>query len=314
MNPCVIRRRAGVIVIVAFLFFTSLAWRYYAQSESLVRHPTLDSTTLVAAEQAFKRTPHPLHLVPLRDYHLSPSLRLAFLTQATNWCHAKVANEAVRIHAVRLTNLAKESLTDGHQILFYSKLQTALLDSGEHERRFHGLPVLFDTPYGAGYRTRPGEHNVDPPELADVVSGMTHVDKVLSTLGELDVSLDTEIVTHSGRRRVLMAVLEDSLQRWHPNRENEWTLAAYCSYLDEQREWKDAKGNKRCVDDVLNAVYKHKRGSPCYGTHRLYGLARACSRARVTPNFFTASLVRQAENELIAVSKTLACRQHAGGY
>lgn len=183
-----------------------------------------------------------------------------------------------------------------------------MLNAEEYRRRSFSLPMLYDTPYGAAYRRAPGTN--EPTGF--YIGGMTHVDKVLSTLGELGIGLTAELVTEACTHRVLSDVLEDSLKRWHPERESEWTLVAYCSYLQLQRTWISADGREWSVDDVLGTVMRATR-SPCFGTHRLYGIARACMRARQTPGFFTQGLVAEAEHYLQKVSAELALTQLGDG-
>jgi hypothetical protein len=146
------------------------------------------------------------------------------------------------------------------------------------------------------------------------MGGMAHVDNVLSTLGELGVSLSAEVDTHSGTRHTLADVLEDSLRRWRPDRESEWSMIAYCDYLLAQREWEDSENQHRNVDDILATVLNRNTPGPCFGTHRYYALAKACKRSRATPGFFSHDLIRQAEQELTSVSNQLSQSQHPSGY
>lgn len=260
----------------------------------------------------FRRiTPPPLHLVPLSQYELSSNYKKTRLRQVTCWCRAKISSEAVFIHALNLRGLIRQNLSDRTDIAFYDLLLEAVLSDAEYQRRFPGFPLLFDTAYGAGYRRASRSAR---SLVARLRGGMPHVDKALSTLGELGLGLSTPIETHSGTSHTLAAVLEDSLARWHPDRESEWTLIAVCDYLSTQREWQDAQGNKRSVDDVLLAVLRHRMRSPCFGTHRLYALAKARMRVQRTPGFFNRVLIEEVERELRDVSSALAQTQHPAGF
>ncbi|MCI0460177.1 MAG: hypothetical protein L0Z62_24765 [Gemmataceae bacterium] len=239
---------------------------------------------------------------------MSPDNQSTILTYAGRWCRIKLGQEAALVHALRLRNLIHGYGTQNEKT-FHEFLLRLILNDEEYRRWAPGFPMLYDTPYGATYRTmdrigRGGRY----------VGGMTHVDKVLSALGELGFALTTELVTTSGRRPALADVLEDSLKRWHPERENEWTLLAYCAYLRTQTAWRAADGNQYAVDDVLKAVLKQKHPGPCFGAHRLYGLARASMRARETPGFFSADLIQEAEQVLKDASARLIRSQHPDGY
>jgi len=228
------------------------------------------------------------------------------MSLVSRWSFVKLGNEAALIHALRLRNIANEykGLPSGH---VYDLALHSVLDATEYRRWAFSLPILYDTPYGAAYRVK----NLDDPR-AYYLGGMTHVDKVLSVLGELGFSLNVEIVTDSERRATLADVLEDSLKRWSPEVESEWTLLAYCSYLNQQNTWVSADGRKRSVDEVLRAVLERRRG-PCFATHRLYGLSRACMKTREAPWFFSNEIAREAENTVREASSHLATTQLPDG-
>ena len=251
--------------------------------------------------------PTPLAVFPLADYQLPETYRLALLTQVTDWSHRKLSSEGVIVHALRLRRLARLSELNGARKSFYEQLLESVLDDRRYQVWAPGFPLLYDTQYGACYRTSargPGK----------MIGGIPHVDKVLSTLGELGVGLSTDITTHGGQCRQLADVLQDSLCRWHPDRENEWTLIAYCTYLTTQRKWVDANGVPRSIDDVLRAVLGRTTVGPCFGIHRWYGLAKACMRARQTPGFFEPTEVQKAETVLQSICAQLVSSQHPSGY
>jgi hypothetical protein len=257
-------------------------------------------------------SPPPLRPVPLVQYKPARAQKSALLAEATGWLRAKSRDEAVIIHALRLRNIAKRTLQETPYAKFYDSLLDAVLDDTKYQQIAAGFPVLYDTPYGAGYRKRATAAWAYAGP--DFIGGIPHVDKVLSTLGELGVPLQTNIVTHDGSRLTLAAVLEDSLNRWKPERESEWSLIAYCDYLPTQRNWLSADGKTRSVDNVLETMLRRKITGACFGTHRLYSLAKACAKSHRAPGYFDPSLIREVEEQLRQLSRHLTMTQHPAGY
>jgi hypothetical protein len=257
--------------------------------------------------------PLPLTLYPVRGYRLSAESETVLLSEISRWSRAKAGSEAVFIHALRLRNVARRPGRAPVDPDLYDTLLESVLDDTKYQLWSAGFPLLHETPYGAGYRTRQLTSESSIPGLSAVSGGMTHVDKVLSVLGELGLDLTTPVVAHGGGRFTLADVLEDSLQRWHPARESEWSLLAYCDYLRGQRAWTDSQDTPRSLDDVLRAVLNARKGA-CYGTHRLYGLAKAVARERAVPGTFDRVLLGEVEQELRTVAARLAEQQHPSGY
>lgn len=278
-----------------------------------LRAPAAPAPAAAAGVADRAAAPAPLALRPVRGFHLTPADREELLAHTTRWVGAKSVDTGVLIHAVRLNGLLTPA-DPQPRVHLYRDLLDAVLHDDVYRVVHGGLPLLFETPYGVGFRSQPLEHvGKENPFALDGAGGMTHVDKVLSTLGELGYPLTTPVTPRGGRKFTLADVLDDSLARWHPDRENEWTLLAYCDYLRDQREWATAAGARRSVDEVLRAVLDRKAVSPCFGTHRLYGLTKAIVRGRATPGFFSPALLAEAEHELRAVGQTLVARQWADG-
>ncbi len=290
----------AAIVAACLRMAPSLSWPWASRlpDENPVLAPCLLDRTV---------SPCPVRTVPLPGFAMSPDNQAIILSHANRWCRIKLGQEAALVHALRLRNLVHLYGTEDDKA-FHAFLLRSILNDAEYQRWAPGFPMLYDTPYGASYRT------VDRfTQGGRYVGGMTHVDKVLSALGELGFALNTDLVITSGRKHVLADVLEDSLKRWHPERENEWTLLAYCVYLPTQKTWAAADGSCYAVDDVLTAVLRQTQPGPCFGAHRLYGLARACMRARETEGFFSPGLIHEAEQVLRNACTQLIRTQHPDG-
>lgn len=248
--------------------------------------------------------PRPLRLHPLRGFTISPDDRRKLISEATRWCYLKSRDLAIRIHALRLRNVAR-AWGEAESLPFYDRLLRSMLDDTD-PKVGAVFSILFQTPYGAGYRVQNAEE-----KGADAAGGITHVDKILSVMGELGFGLDTGIITHDGARFTLADVLEDSLKRSRPGREVEWSLIAYCDYLPRQDRWVTGDGTSRTVDDILEEVLR--RQGACFGSHRLYALARAIQRGKRDPGFFGSDLMAQAESQLRLASERLTKSQRADG-
>ncbi len=270
----------------------------FRRSQGEAIHPSLVDRTA---------TPIRFATHPLSGFSLAPADRFLLLEKTSTWGRIKSSEVSVQIHLLRLRNLW-HAFGDESSRSLCDQLMESLLNAQEYRKRGGTFSILFDTPYGAAYRIK----MLGSP-LGESVDGMTHVDKLLSVMGELGYGLDVEIVTHSGRKGTLADILEDSLKRWKPGRESDWTLIAYCSYLRNQRSWVDGDGQLRSVDDVLASILARKTPGPCFGTHHLYGVARACMRERATPGFFSRDLIAQAERLLREASRNLERSQSPDG-
>lgn len=256
-------------------------------------------------------SPRPLKTYPLRGFRVDAESRIALLRRVANAVILK-SFTAGHIHALRLLNLARatprfEALAD------YERCLRWMTDSPSYTRSGSLLPLVIDTPHGAGYRTRVRDRGGVASPQDELLGGMTHVDKVLSVLGELGVPLSYRVVTDSGATYPLAAVLEDSLQRHHARREPEWSFVAYCEYLG-RRTWTNDWGETFDLDQLLRRLLDQEPGAgPCLGGHRMYALAKACAAAEGSEGLFDPATIRRVEDHLRAASRALEASQAVDG-
>jgi hypothetical protein len=224
---------------------------------------------------------------PLPGYAVSPEFRRFLLEQVVLYGRAKgMAEPAVAVHALRLRDKVLEMKGFGGKA-FFEKTLRLIVDDREYRKAGRPFPILMDTAYGAGFRTQANARQGIRITNAALAGGMTHVDKVLSTLGELGIPLDYRLVTETDREYPLAAVLEDSMQRFHLKRELEWSVNAYCDYLGNQQSWRNSRGEEFSFDDVAQALLDRRiSDSPCFGTHWVYAVAKICVRWRRAPGCY----------------------------
>lgn len=289
-----------------------VCWRSQSAGDTPTEMPPAESEE--KALQDWHAVPVRLQTFPVTGFTVDPAFRCKMLQEVADWSVAKdMAEAAVAVHALRLHALALNT-ADCTDKGFYERTLAILTDDREYREHGRRIPLLVDTPHGAGYRTRFGRMADSPASPTEsMLEGMTHVDKVLSVLGELAVSLDYRVVTNTNTEYPLAAILEDSLQRFHAERELEFTLIAYCDYLN-QRSWKNLRGETHTIDDAIGILLDRgpSRG-PCLGTHRVYAIAKFCMRRRRTPEFAGEETRRRAEEYLREISRCLVASQYSDG-
>ncbi len=264
--------------------------------------------------QDWHAVPPALQRFPIPGYAVDATFRRTMLKEVADWSFAKdMAHAAIAVHALRLYDHALGTV-DFADKEFFERTLSLLVDDRRYREHGRRISILVDTPYGAGYRTRFGRLDDSPvTPTANMFEGMTHIDKVLSALGEISIGLDFKVVTDTDTEYPLAAVLEDSLQRFHLKRELEFTLSAYCDYLN-QPSWTNFRGETYTVDDAVCALLERGPSSgPCLGTHRVYALAKFCVRSRRTPDFSRDETRRRAEAYLREVSRCLVAAQNEDG-
>lgn len=106
-------------------------------------------------------------------------------------------------------------------------------------------------------------------------SASVHHDHMLASLAEAGVSLD-HFVSTPARRTTLQEVFEESLRDFRlDERETEWSVMAFTSYLAPQRtsEWKNSQGRTISFDMLATRLMRsHKQKGVCLGIHRVYSL------------------------------------------
>ncbi len=243
--------------------------------------------------------PTTLQVNPLKTFRLSDQSQ-RILVQESYRRHKW--NLAGSLHALRLGRHVERICPD--LAADFWRLLIVFTTQSEMDRRFKlGASILIDTVDGVGYRT--GQGTLD--EL------MPHVDNLLAEFGELGIGLGQPIKTRWSNK-TLGDSLNNSMRRANFDRELEWSILAYCSYLGHQSSWHDRNMNPISVSDLCRRLLeKHRGRGPCFGTHREYALARVASTSRTIPGFISQDIQAAVEKELVAVSELLTERQKVVG-
>lgn len=120
----------------------------------------------------------------------------------------------------------------------------------------------------------PTWRGLEAAELADS-DRSEHRDQTLSTLAELDVSLNYTIETREGSRPVA-DLLTTSVSEFHlDQKEISWTVAALASYLPPQTVWWNRFGEEFSFDTVVQEMMARKLNrESCRGLHLVIALTK----------------------------------------
>ncbi|GIX00547.1 MAG: hypothetical protein KatS3mg111_3879 [Pirellulaceae bacterium] len=311
----IMRKYLSIAFLTAGLIF--LATHFYGQifvSRRPISEPSphVRSGSKALLDRRFK--PDPLRTYPLEGLRIDQNLKQRFLNDVVLASVSKnMGDPAVAVHSLRLRAHGMETLAPPERNYFDDVLE--LLTDDRVFRRFgSGLPVLTETVYGAGYRTRSRSSLSVAGSIGAIAEGgMTHVDIMLCVLGELGVGLDYPLVTSTDRVVTLADVLEDSMQRFDFGRELDFTLVGYCCYL-RQRDWTTIHGKTYSVDGIAEALVRRSPASgACNGTHRLYAIAKYCMWARRFPKLAAPHIREHCENHLKDISRHLVGCQNEDG-
>jgi hypothetical protein len=159
----------------------------------------------------------------------------------------------------------------GGRVFTGAELTAYLLDHRAYHRIAPGdAPLLLRTPYGVRVRTySAGVAGTFAGELA-------HPDDLLTACGEVGLPADTPLHTADGEARV-GDLVSDSVARFTPRQELEWTAEALARYLAPRRRWANRFGEEFSFDDAADALLARAPGrGACLGTHVPYALACLC--------------------------------------
>lgn len=258
-------------------------------------------------------SPNPLLLYPVSEIVIDDAFRNFLLEYVAETARNKdMSYEPVAVHSVRLYGHA-HSASSVRNLSVFDDTVRLLLDDRVYRTYGSGLPLIIETPFGVAFRTHPrGQTN--PTVEMEMIGGVTHVDKVLSVFGELGFPLETVVVANTDREFTLADVLEDSMLRFSIERELEWSVIAYCDYLDRQNSWTNARGDTISIDAIATELLdRDEVRSACLGTHRVYALAKVCMRQRRDTDFVSPRTARRLETYLVNLSDRLTQLQGADG-
>jgi len=207
----------------------------------------------------------------------------------------------VLLHALRLwgstATFAGSENSSGNQML------EVLLNVHAYSHYFPGAePLVYESPYGLGVR------------YGSTPDSATHLDKMLSVLGECNVPLD-ETIQLSHRTASVEEVLSDSVSRFQLDQvEIEWTAIAFAAYIaPTNRSWSNRFHQQFTFDDLVVELMRRDFGrQTCYGTHLLYALTyilAADDKYHVLTFRHRSKVLRH----LAQVSKTLELGQYETG-
>ena len=166
----------------------------------------------------------------------------------------------VRFDRANFTSPYHSQVFDGSEML------DLLLDEELGRRLAPGqVPHLRSSPAGiqAYYGAR---------DLGGFTGALKHPDDLLSACAVHCIPLDTPVRAHD-KLGSIRDILNDSIWRFDPTQELEWTVHSYAVYLPPNRTWTNRKGQVFSFDDAARILMSKPKGSgACLGTHVPYTL------------------------------------------
>lgn len=149
-------------------------------------------------------------------------------------------------------------------------------------------------------------------QVGDLPSLSPHVDNLLAVCAEGGLPLSTPIRTKGGEAS-LAVLLADSLARFEPGQEIEFTAVALARYLPPERSWTDRFGRPHSLDEVVDALLATPAGQGvCAGTHVPISLA-TLHRIGEERGVLSASKLARIEERLRGLTRLLEHAQADDG-
>jgi len=176
------------------------------------------------------------------------------LDRAVHWSYVK-SGPSIDEHLIRLLpwkNFASSTMDNS---------LVRLTDTSRQREYGGNFYVLVESPFGATYRTDSSVFDaVRLPSLG-------HVDAAPAAFGEARLSLDLPIKLHA-KSLQLRHVLLDSLCRSSLDRELEWSVVFYSTYLPADGNWRNSRGERLTISALTDRLLTKGRGDgPCSGVH-----------------------------------------------
>ncbi len=256
-----------ILAIMLPLFFVSCSGSNHSKSTNRVSDKPLKLRT-------YQSTSY-----PISDQELNRLVK--YIVRA---CVEKGAmTPDVTVHALRLqpwTHSAElfdqDEQNDLDQLM--DVMVRGLKDSDYYCSNSGKMPLLVATARGVAYRTIP--HSENAISIHRNIGGLSHVDTALAAFAETGFDLKTELTLHDGKSVPARQLLMDSLARFSLKREIEWSVIAYCRYL-ESDIWFDRNGRQLSIEFLSDVLLKKKEGiGPCDGTHLVYAIATCAIRGK----------------------------------
>ena len=146
-----------------------------------------------------------------------------------------------------------------------------LLDDAPFRKYNRDRSLLVETDHGVSVAV-----GVNPAESA-------HVDKHLKVFSEIGLPLDTP-VSVGGTRHTLADLLSESLARYTPLQEIEFSAVGFARYLPPRTSWVNRFGETFTFDDLAEELLSRPPGvGSCYGLHFPYAMTTLLRVDQVTP-------------------------------
>ncbi len=172
------------------------------------------------------------------------------------------------LHAAALYGL--EMKVPEHPDPAGATLKQVLLDSDSASQYFQGNPLFVESTWGVRNRTQTFSRRQWETER------QAHAGQLLCELAKHGVPLREQITIHSQSFDV-KDLLRDTMANFNlKESEIEWNFIALMLYLPPQRSWIDKFGTHYSFDDLAEELLVRKaqpEAQPCFGIHRLEGLA-----------------------------------------
>ncbi len=138
-----------------------------------------------------------------------------------------------------------------------------------------------------------------------------HPDQFLAALAEIGTPIERPVLLDGAHEAPLHDWIMDSLARFSPEQELEWTTIVVALYTRNGR-WRDRFGRQWELEELCHRLLSQQDGA-CFGTHRLYALAVALNVGK-REKLLGRDTLRQIRGVLTEASERLAKTQKADGY
>jgi hypothetical protein len=147
-------------------------------------------------------------------------------------------------------------------------------------------------------------------------SASVHHDHLLASLAEAGVTLERAVYTPA-RQTTLHEIFAESLRDFRlDERETEWSVMAFASYLAPQhtKVWKNSQGREISFDMMATRLMRsHKQKGVCLGIHRVYSLIMLVQLDEEYGNLISASMRDEIMEFLADIRQLIIDAQHEDG-
>lgn len=186
-----------------------------------------------------------------------------------------------------------------------------LLDHNVYKSYYDNAePFLRSTEHGIGVRFKPGNF-MDRP-VNHWPDCDAHIDKMISVLAQIGIPSNHPVYAPD-RSGSVVDLLRDSMLRFVPEQELEFSCTAYLHYLKLPAIWENRHGDRVELNEMLRRLVAKELGDgACVGTHVQHVVSLALHVDR-DDRFLDTTTRRELEDHLRLASRRLELSQESSG-